>query len=252
MLPNGERYYGEWRDGTQNGRGIFEWKNGDSYDGMWEDGVRRGPGVFKHHSGHSYKGTWANNKENGFGELMLGGMQNKGDKYVGDFLDGAFHGQGIYTFANGDRYAGGYVEGKQEGSGTFEWASGKTYHGDWKAGVQHGPGSLTDLDMDGDRETLTGDWENGVLVEGTGKMGPPPDKGKVSPDKTGKNRASRKEGGLHGLAAVAKDIDERLLDAMRREQKDEVSAAGILPKEYAPAGVDVGEKAEEVELSDEL
>ena len=38
-----------------------------------------------------------------------------GDKYVGEFLDGEFNGQGTYFFSNGEKYIGQYKDGKLNG-----------------------------------------------------------------------------------------------------------------------------------------
>jgi len=45
-------------------------------------------------------------------------------KYVGEFKDDKFHGQGTYTFAKGDKYVGEHKDGKQHGQGTYTFADG--------------------------------------------------------------------------------------------------------------------------------
>lgn len=52
-----------------------------------------------------------------------------GDKYIGEFLHGQFHGKGIYTYANGDKYEGEFVNGKFTGNGTFTCSNGKQFTG---------------------------------------------------------------------------------------------------------------------------
>ncbi len=39
----------------------------------------------------------------------------KGDKYVGEHIDGKPHGQGTYTFANGNKYVGEWKDDKRNG-----------------------------------------------------------------------------------------------------------------------------------------
>ena len=56
----------------------------------------------------------------------------KGHKYVGEFLNGKFHGQGTYTYANGDKYVGEWEKGKKNGQGIFTFISGKIEEGVWK------------------------------------------------------------------------------------------------------------------------
>ncbi|HSW61738.1 MAG TPA: hypothetical protein VLH56_00225 [Dissulfurispiraceae bacterium] len=52
-----------------------------------------------------------------------------GDKYIGEFLNGQFHGKGIYTYANGDKYEGEFINGKFSGKGTFTCSNGKQFTG---------------------------------------------------------------------------------------------------------------------------
>lgn len=52
-----------------------------------------------------------------------------GDKYIGEFLNGQFHGKGIYTYANGDKYEGEFINGKFTGKGTFTCSNGEPFTG---------------------------------------------------------------------------------------------------------------------------
>ena len=52
-----------------------------------------------------------------------------GDKYVGEFKDGSFSGQGTYTYANGEKYVGEWKDGKEHGQGTLTFPSGDKYVG---------------------------------------------------------------------------------------------------------------------------
>ena len=52
-----------------------------------------------------------------------------GDKYIGEFLNGEFHGKGLYTYANGDKYEGEFSNGKFTGKGTFTCSNGKQFTG---------------------------------------------------------------------------------------------------------------------------
>ena len=44
--------------------------------------------------------------------------------YVGEWKDGAYHGQGTYTFSNGDQYVGEFRDNKMHGHGTYTHADG--------------------------------------------------------------------------------------------------------------------------------
>ena len=61
-----------------------------------------------------------------------------GDKYVGEFRDDAFHGQGTYAFASGDKYVGEFRDGKPNGQGTYTYANGRRDVGEFKDGVLNG------------------------------------------------------------------------------------------------------------------
>ncbi|HEM2780553.1 TPA: SEC-C metal-binding domain-containing protein [Streptococcus suis] len=63
-----------------------------------------------------------------------------GDKYHGQFKDGAQHGMGTYYFANGDIYHGGFKDGKFHGKGLMMWSYGDVYEGDFVEGRRTGKG----------------------------------------------------------------------------------------------------------------
>ena len=57
----------------------------------------------------------------------------KGEKYVGEFSNGKFHGQGTFAHA-GRKYIGQYKEGKRDGYGTITYNDGTIKRGYWKKG----------------------------------------------------------------------------------------------------------------------
>ena len=63
-----------------------------------------------------------------------------GSKYVGEFKDGKYHGQGQHCIGDQkydhDEYNGEFSQGAYEGQGTFRWADGRKYVGEWKEGKQ--------------------------------------------------------------------------------------------------------------------
>ena len=117
-------------------------------------------------NGYSGKGTWNFN----------------GDKYVGEYKDGKYHGQGTYTSANGNKYVGEFKDGKKSGQGTYISATnpGYKYVGEYKDGKYHGQGTLISnlgvkyvgelkqMFPDG-KGTMT--YPNGVIEEGLWKDG---------------------------------------------------------------------------------
>ncbi len=66
----------------------------------------------------------------------------KGGKYIGEFYNGKFNGQGIFTEA-GRKYIGQYKNHKRHGLGTYTYANGDIYVGEWKKGLRHGKGTFT-------------------------------------------------------------------------------------------------------------
>ena len=72
------------------------------------------------------------------------------------------NGQGTYTAGIGDKYVGAFKDGKFHGQGTYTWADGKRkYVGEWKDSKFHGEGTFTNKDGTKDE----GKWVNNKLVE---------------------------------------------------------------------------------------
>ena len=71
---------------------------------------------------------------NGYGTYVW----DNGDKYVGEWKNNLFEGQGTFTFGpgewEGNKYVGEFKNGVQEGQGTFTYADGTTESGIWKNG----------------------------------------------------------------------------------------------------------------------
>ena len=55
-------------------------------------------------------------------------------RYVGEFKNSKFDGQGTYTWAGGNKYVGEWKNNLANGQGTFTWADGTTESGIWKNG----------------------------------------------------------------------------------------------------------------------
>ena len=70
-----------------------------------------------------------------------------GDKYVGEFAEGLFHGQGTYTLSNGQQYTGTWQEGKRHGQGTLTYPNGDTYVGAWQDDKRQGQGTYAACTM---------------------------------------------------------------------------------------------------------
>ena len=82
---------------------------------------------------------------------MYGEGKKKWDKYIGDFRNGMFHGNGTYYFSDGSRYniyilglylddlfflncrryVGEFFSGLKDGKGVMYYRSGETREGTW-------------------------------------------------------------------------------------------------------------------------
>ena len=60
---------------------------------------------------------------------MLTHSDNNREGYIGEFKNGAYHGQGTYIFPNGDKYIGEWKDDKKNGLGTLTWADGSSENG---------------------------------------------------------------------------------------------------------------------------
>jgi hypothetical protein len=68
-------------------------------------------------------------------------------KYVGEYKDGKYDGQGEITFPDGKQYVGQFKDGKYNGQGTMtSWNGQKKYVGEFKDGMPNGNGTLVSPD----------------------------------------------------------------------------------------------------------
>ena len=79
-----------------------------------------------------------------------------GSKYVGDWQDSTFNGQGTLTYANGDRYVGEWRNGKMHGRGSYTYANGVKCFGQYENDLLNGQARCTFADG----EVLEGIWKN--------------------------------------------------------------------------------------------
>jgi len=84
-----------------------------------------------------------------------------GDKYVGEFKENKYHGQGTFTHANGDKYVGGYKEDERSGQGAYTFADGSREIGEYKNDDLNGVGIRYDAKG---QITGSGNFENDKLV----------------------------------------------------------------------------------------
>jgi len=90
-----------------------------------------------------YSGAFLNGKFHGFGVLDVLDPVAKGQKYVGDFKNGEYNGQGTYTIPSGDKYVGEFKDFRRNGQGTLTLRNGNKYVGEFKDDKFNGLGTYT-------------------------------------------------------------------------------------------------------------
>jgi len=86
-----------------------------------------------------YEGEWLN------GTRTKGTITySSGNKYVGNFSDGKFNGEGVFYYVSGGKYSGNWKNGKMEGYGTIYYQDSWRYVGNWVANQRVGFGKLYD------------------------------------------------------------------------------------------------------------
>ena len=93
---------------------------------------------------------------NCFGTYTFPSGSFAGDKYVGEFKNDKFNGEGTYTYPDGYRYEGEYKDGERTGKGIYTYSDGSKYVGEFKDGKKHGQGTNTWADG---RE-ISGIWDD--------------------------------------------------------------------------------------------
>ena len=101
-------------------------------------------GTYTWENGKKYVGEWKDNKWHGQGTAAF----PDGEKYVGEWQNNKRNGQGTATYAIGDKYVGEYRNDKRSGQGTYTFADGDKYVGEFRDNNYHGHGTFTWADGD--------------------------------------------------------------------------------------------------------
>ena len=152
IWSNGDKYEGEWKNDMRNGQGTYTWLDGTEYIGEWKDNERtvgkfsisdKSTGCKflinppYEVSSIKWNGTCDNGYLSGYGKLdaynsdstlyftytgntlngRFNGMGTKNDlkyslKYVGEWKDGLYNGQGTLYIGNKSKKSGTWVKGK--------------------------------------------------------------------------------------------------------------------------------------------
>src|SRR5450830_63351 len=109
VYTSGEKYTGNFVDGSRSGKGIQFISNG-RYEGDFAKGARHGIGTYYWNTGHRYEGAWKQNMRTGAGIQY----DPDGTRYEGEFLDNKRHGKGTIFFPDGDKWVGNFEADQQK------------------------------------------------------------------------------------------------------------------------------------------
>lgn len=169
--PDGSKYEGHFREGKFQGSGTFFFGNGDRYVGNFKENYPNGYGTRFLKDGSQEIGEWKQGEfvgaslvqsgkvgcvsgdcENGQGTYVY---KEGAAKYVGSFQHDLPHGYGVCTYANGDRYEGEWTEGAFEGQGALALRDGTIVTGYWRAGEYLGKEAPAGYQVSGSKPPVT-------------------------------------------------------------------------------------------------
>ncbi|NWV62950.1 AL2CL protein, partial [Malurus elegans] len=147
-------YKCHWYQGKMRGYGICEYGNDLVYKGYFKDDVRQGFGILENFSAEhpfKYTGQWENDKKNGYGVWE---DKERGERYIGTWLDDHRHGPGIVVTQSGICYQRTFHTDKMVGSGILLLEDDSIYEGNFTEDLTFvGKGKLS--------------FANGFVLEGT-------------------------------------------------------------------------------------
>ena len=172
----GETYVGEFKNGYRDGQGTFTWNSGEKYVGEFKNGKKDGKGTHYLKNGDiRVSGFWESDI------LVKSHSQDDKEKIKADkcVQGNCFTGKGTKELLNSSlkafpsyRYVGEFKNGAFEGEGkltvfkdaglTVEY----TYEGEFKYGQFHGYGKM--LDANGE---VRGKWKAGPVYSGLWENG---------------------------------------------------------------------------------
>lgn len=124
-------YTGNFKNGLEDGEGIITNKNGSIEKVKYEKGIKDEGYHLEKIVAKDYKPLESHdancidgNCVNGFGTYKY----QSGNKYVGNWINSKFDGNGIFYFADGERFEG-IFKNNQKASGTYFYKIGAKYTG---------------------------------------------------------------------------------------------------------------------------
>ena len=131
---DGVEIVGSFKNFSLEGYGSLKFK-GFSHEGLYKDGIQNGIGIFCDPEGRKFEGEFKNGQFDGIGKFF-DFLQN----YQGEFKENERNGFGIFTYNDNSCYEGEFVKAKFEGIGNFKIDEDCGYEGHWKKGIPCGPG----------------------------------------------------------------------------------------------------------------
>ncbi len=211
-FDSGDLYIGDWREGKQEGHGLFLWVEKDQvYEGEWLSGLMSGEGMYVYYE-RPEEPYLSDDPE----ETVIGRFKQ--------YAEQKCTAQAIRTV----HHVGEYRAGLRHGPGTFYYVDGNRLTGVWSDNVKDG-----EYTLDGrDGSTATVIYDNDVEVS-RDPSAAPPKSGLASalPDEA---RAVSVEGdAIHHVATVG----AAALDAMREVYQSQYSRMSEGERELAAADV---------------
>jgi hypothetical protein len=116
-----------------------------------------GPKIYQ--NGMKYVGQWKDGQWSGQGTLT----PKDGSEYVGEFKDGKINGQGTFVLSDLAVLEGIFKDGMLSGQGTLTTEDGSKYVGEWRDNERTGQGTYAFVDG----TIIEGIWKGGLLIQGS-------------------------------------------------------------------------------------
>ena len=128
LYNNGDKYFGNFKQGKKDGIGVMFFKNGSKYLGQWEKNKMEGYGIYHYPTGAKYEGYFKGNKRNGVGILIT----KKGTQYKTVWKEGNINNYGQIIYDDGKIYEGFILNFFREKKGILKYPNGDIFNGIFK------------------------------------------------------------------------------------------------------------------------
>jgi len=167
QLGDATRIKANFIDGEMQGEVDIEWGDGRTYSGNVINGVRTGDGTYEDpDNGISYEGEWLNNTFHGEGIY-----KSPTETYEGQFRQHKYSQHGRLDLVDGTKYVGQFLDGLYEGEGELITGSKREplglgggqikYEGQFRVGAREGLGRAECLIS---RLSFDGEWQDDLPI----------------------------------------------------------------------------------------